>query len=66
MTEPADFVSRTWTLADYDKLRRLALTGLSSRAISSRMNRTETDVYSRARQLGIILRKITLKHLQMG
>jgi hypothetical protein len=66
MTEPADFASRPWTQADNDKLRRLALTGLSSRAISTRMNRTETDVYSRARQLGIILRKIRLKQLQMG
>jgi hypothetical protein len=66
MTEPADFASRPWTQADNDKLRRLALTGLSSRAISTRMNRTETDVHSRARQLGIILRKIRLKQLQMG
>jgi len=66
MTEPADFASRPWTQADNDKLRRLALRGLSSRAISTRMNRTETVVCSRARQLGIILRKIRLKQLQMG
>jgi hypothetical protein len=66
MTEPADFASRPWTQADNDKLRRLALTGLSSKAISTRMNRTETVVCSRARQLGIILRKIRLKQLQMG
>ena len=44
MTEPADFASRPWTQADNDKLRRLALTGLSSRAISTRMNRTEAVV----------------------
>jgi hypothetical protein len=53
-----DFASRPWTQADNDKLRRLALTGLSSRAIRTRMNRTETAVCSRARQLGII--KVTM------
>ena len=66
MTEPAHFASRPWAQAEDDKLRRLALTGLSSRAISTRMNRTETVVCSRARQLGVILRKIRLKQLQMG
>jgi hypothetical protein len=62
--EPAYFDSRPWTQADDDKLRKLALTGLSSRAI--RMNRTETAVRSRARQLQVILRKIRLEQLQMG
>jgi hypothetical protein len=66
MKEPADFASRPWTQADDDKLRRLALVGLSSRAISTRMNRTETAVRSRARQLQVILIKIRLKQLQMG
>jgi hypothetical protein len=66
MTEPAHFASRSWTQADDDKLRRLALTGLSSRAIGIRMNRTEIAVRSRARQLQVILRKISLKQLQMG
>jgi len=66
MTEPAHFASRPWTQADDDKLRKLALTGLSSRAIGIRMNRTETAVRSRARQLQVILRKIRLEQLQMG
>jgi hypothetical protein len=66
MTEPAHFDSRPWTQADDDKLRRLALTGLSSTAIGIRMDRTETVVRSRARQLQVILRKIRLKQLQMG
>jgi hypothetical protein len=66
MTEPEHFASRPWTQADDDKLRKLALTGLSSRAIGIRMNRTETAVRSRARQLQVILRKIRLKQLQMG
>jgi hypothetical protein len=66
MTEPADFDSRPWTQADDDKLRRLALTGLSSTAIGIRMNRTETAVRSRAKQLQVIVRKIRLKQLQMG
>lgn len=66
MTEPAHFNSRSWTQADDDKLRTLAPTGLSSRAIGIRMNRTETAVRSRARQLQVILRKITLEQLQMG
>jgi hypothetical protein len=44
----------------------LALTGLSSTAIGIRMNRTETAVSSRAKQLQVILRKIRLKQLQMG
>jgi len=66
MTEPAHLASPTWTQADDDKLRRLALTGLSSRAIGIRMNRTETAVRSRARQLQVILKKIRLKQLQMG
>jgi hypothetical protein len=55
MTEPAHFDSRPWTQADDDKLRKLAPTGLSSKAIGIRMNRTETAV---ARQLQVILRKI--------
>ncbi len=66
ITEPAHFASRPWTQADDDKLRKLALTGLSSRAIGIRMNRTETAVRSRAKQLQVILRKIRLKQLQMG
>jgi hypothetical protein len=66
MTEPAHLASRPWTQADDDKLRKLALTGLSSRAIGIRMNRTETAVCSHARRLQVILRKTTLKQLQMG
>ena len=66
MTEPAHFATRPWTQTDDDKLRKLALTGLSSRAIGIRMNRTETAVRSRAKQLQVILRKIRLKQLQMG
>ncbi len=66
MTEPANFAPRPWTQADDDKLRRLALTGLSSTAIGIRMNRTETAVRSRAEHLQVILRKIRLKQLQMG
>ena len=54
----------TWTQADDDKLRKLALTGLSSRAIGIRMNRTDTAVRSRARLLQVIL--IRLEQLQMG
>jgi hypothetical protein len=65
MTESED-ASRPWTQADDDKLRKLAPTGLSSRAISIRMNRAETAVRSRARQLQVILRTIGLKQLQMG
>jgi hypothetical protein len=58
ITEPEHFASRPWTQAEDDKLRRLALAGLSSRAIGIRMNRTETAVRSRARQMQVILRKI--------
>jgi hypothetical protein len=66
MTEPTHFDSRPWTQADDDKLRKLALTGLSVRAIGIRMRRPETAVRSRARQLQVILRKIRLEQLQMG
>jgi hypothetical protein len=66
ISEPANFASRAWTLADDDKLRRLALTGLSVRAIGIRMRRTETAVRSRARQLQVVLKKIRLEQLQMG
>jgi hypothetical protein len=59
MTVPAHFATRPWTQADDDKLRRLALTELSSTAIGIRMNRTKTAVQ-------VILRKIRLKQLQMG
>jgi hypothetical protein len=62
-TNPA---SRPWTHADDNKLRRLALTGLSTRAISIRMSRTETAVHARARRLQVTLRKIRRKQLQMG
>jgi hypothetical protein len=65
MAEPGD-ASRPWTLADDDKLRKLATTGLRSRAIGIRMNRTETAVRLRARQLQVILRKSRLEQLQMG
>jgi hypothetical protein len=66
MTESAHFDSRPWTQADDDKLRGLALTGLSVRVIGIRMSRTETAVHSRARRLQVILRKIRPKQLQMG
>jgi hypothetical protein len=65
MTESED-AFRPWTQADDDQLRKLAPTGLSSRAISIRMNRAETAVRSRARQLEVILRKTGLGQLQMG
>jgi hypothetical protein len=57
ITEPVHFASRPWTQAEDDKLQRLALTGLSSRAIGIQMNRTETAVRSRARQMQVILGK---------
>jgi hypothetical protein len=66
MTEPAHLPPRPWTQADDDKLRKLALTGLSLRAIAIRLNRTETAVRSRAKQLQVILKKIRLTQLQMG
>jgi hypothetical protein len=66
MAQPAHFASRPWTQADDDKLRRLALTGLSLTAIGIQMDRTETVVRSRAKQLQVILRKIRPKQLQMG
>jgi hypothetical protein len=65
-TEPEHFASRPWTQAQDEKLRSLALTGLSSRAIGIQMDRTETAVRSRARQMQIILRKIGPRQLQMG
>jgi hypothetical protein len=61
-----DGFSRPWTQADDNKLRKLVTTGLSSRAIGTRMNRTETAVRLRARQLQVILRKSRLEQLQMG
>ena len=60
------FASRPWTQAEDDTLRCLALKGLSSTAIGVRMNRAETDVHSRARQMQVILRKIRPRQLQMG
>ena len=66
MTEPEHFASRPWTQADDDKLRRLALTGLSSKAIGIQLNRAEAAVSSRAKQLPVSLRKIRPKQLQMG
>jgi hypothetical protein len=66
MTQPTYFASRPWTQADDDKLRRLAVTGLSSTAIGFRMDRTEAVVRSRAKQLQVILRKIKPKQQQMG
>jgi DNA-binding NarL/FixJ family response regulator len=66
ISEPENFASRPWTRADDDKLRRLARTGLSVRAIGIRMNRTETAVRSHAKRLQVILRKIRQKQQQMG
>jgi hypothetical protein len=66
ISEPANITSRPWTRADDDKLRRLALRGLSVRAIGIRLSRTETAVHARAGLLQVILRKIKRKQLQMG
>jgi hypothetical protein len=66
ISDPANSASRPWTPADDNKLRRLALTGLSTRAISIRTSRTETAVHARARRLQVTLRKIRRKQLQMG
>jgi hypothetical protein len=66
MTELEHFASRPWTPAEDEKLRRLALTGLSSKAIGIQMNRTETAVRSRAKQVQVTLRKIRPRQLQMG
>jgi len=66
ISEPAKFASRPWTRTDDDKLRRLALMGVSVRAIGIRMSRTETAIHSRARRLQVILGKIRPKQLQMG
>jgi hypothetical protein len=66
MTEREHFASRPWTQAEDENLRRLALTGLSSRAIGIQLNRTESAVHSRARQMQVILRKIRPRQLQMG
>jgi hypothetical protein len=65
-SERENFASRPWTRADDDKLRSLARTGLSIRAIGIRMNRTETVIRSHAKRLQVILRKISQKQLQMG
>src|SRR5258708_26774657 len=65
MTEPPHFGSRPWTQADDDKLRRMALTRLSSGAIGIRINRTETNAPSRARQLQESFRTITMNQLQI-
>src|ERR1700682_3933489 len=61
MTEPAHLASPPWTQADDDKLRRLALTGLSSRAIGIRMNRTTKH---HGRRHAFLLHR--LLHLQNG
>jgi hypothetical protein len=66
ITEPEHFASRPWTQTEDDTLRSLALTGLSSTAIGIRMNRTETAVRSRAKQMQVIFRKIRPRQLQMG
>jgi hypothetical protein len=66
ISDPANFASRPWTRADDDELRKLALRGLSVRAIGSQTGRTETAVRSRARRLQVIFRKIMRIQLQMG
>ena len=57
MKELRRFSARPWTEADDDKLRALALTGASSRAIGMQMDRTEVAVRSRASRLKIIVEK---------
>jgi hypothetical protein len=66
ISEPANIACRPWTHTDDHKLRGLALTGLSVRAIGIRLSRTETAVCSRARLLQVILKKIKSKQLQMS
>jgi hypothetical protein len=41
ISDLVNFASRPWTRADDDELRKLALRGLSVRAIDSRTGRTE-------------------------
>jgi hypothetical protein len=66
MTDAARTVSRPWTHSDDEKLRALALSGASSRAIAHKLNRTISAVGSRAKRLNIILKKATIRRLQMG
>jgi len=57
MKELGRFSARPWTEAVDDRLRALALTGASSRAIGVQMDRTETAVRSRASRLKIVVAK---------
>src|ERR1700686_5197690 len=61
MTNPARPASRPWTQADDDKLRALVFTRASTREIARQLDRPIFAIRSRAQQLHIILKKVTVK-----
>jgi hypothetical protein len=66
MTTSARPAARPWTQADDDKLRALVLTRASTREIGRQLDRSIFAVRSRAQQLHIILKKVTVKRSLMG
>jgi hypothetical protein len=66
MKKSARPAARPWTQADDDKLRAMVLTGASTGEIGRQLDRSIFAVRSRAQQLHIILKKITVNRSQMG
>ena len=66
MTKSARPAARPWTQADDDKLRALVLTRASTREIGRQLDRSIFAIRSRAQELHIILKKVTVKRSLMG
>ena len=60
------FATRPWTQSDDEKLREMALVGANPRTIGLQMNRTEIAVRTRARRLGIVLKRPKRRSHQTG
>ena len=60
MTRP-QFHARPWTPAEEERLRAMIMSGMGVQDVSSELERTAAAVRSRSEQLGISLKKVTVK-----
>jgi hypothetical protein len=54
-------VGPTWTEADVERLRSLAVAGMNSREIAMELNRSVFAVRARSEKLGVSLKQVMVK-----
>ena len=55
------FHAKPWTLVEEERLRAMIMSGMDVKDISSELQRTVVAVRSRSEQIGISLRRVTVK-----